>query len=78
MTFDFLSSVGPLNGSMTYVQWSAANVMTDQGVLVFESSYVQGTFEAIVGTRTSDVPLPASLPMLLAGLGGFSWMRRKV
>ena len=38
---------------------------------------VTGTFELVGAQSISAVPLPAGLPLILAGLGSLAWLRRK-
>ena len=45
---------------------------------VFASAAVSGfEFSTIGDSSVSAVPLPAGLPLLVAGLGAFGWIRRK-
>ncbi len=48
-------------------------VRIDDGALTYSGEYL-GT---VVAAPTSDVPLPAGLPLLLAGLGGLVALRRR-
>ncbi len=59
-----------------YPQWRAAPaILTDDGVLVFDSlENVPGTNAAVVGLR---VPLPAANWMLIAGLGSLPLLGRR-
>ena len=69
VTWDMLSSIGPLPGTGALLQWNAEDVDTSGGVLVFEpNAGVGGTFQAIV-------PAPASLGVL--ALGGMIATRRR-
>ncbi|MEM6308721.1 MAG: VPLPA-CTERM sorting domain-containing protein [Pseudomonadota bacterium] len=46
------------------------------GDSIFVRSYGSGGFDSLVLSPV-PVPLPAGLPLMLAGVGAFAWMRRK-
>lgn len=74
--YDLLTSIGPDNNILTYLQWTNSPVQTDAGTLVFNNSEVPGTFQAVV-RDAPPVPLPAAGLLLLAGLGGLIVARRR-
>jgi hypothetical protein len=47
-----------------------------RGTSTFNSGQTRGEFDG-VGLDVAPVPVPAALPMLIAGLGGFAALRRK-
>lgn len=63
---------GPLSltGGETYTFTT-----TNAGVLT--QSHLTGLDFTAATTNPAPVPLPAGLPLLLAGLGGLAWMRRR-
>jgi hypothetical protein len=65
-TYDLLSSIGPIFGDGLLHQWTAVDVMTSGGVLVFENRAMKNaSFEAIVA---ATVPEPGTLAILVLGL----------
>ncbi len=54
-SWDMLSSIGPINGSVNLLQWNFSPVITTGGDLLFNNSSVAGSFQAVV------VPAPAPL-----------------
>jgi hypothetical protein len=76
--WDMLSSIGPIAGTGFLQQWANTPVLTDGGVLFFNSGFPSSTFTATV--RETAVPEPATLLLLgsgLAGLGGAAWRRNR-
>lgn len=71
--YDLSTSIGPAAGGGTFLQWALTAVITSGGVLEFANFSTEITYTAVVG----EVPLPAALPLFLAGLGGLGFMRRK-
>ena len=75
-TFDFLTVDGdaPIFGDPDSISFS---FFGDNPGLDF--SFNSGGFSAVVtgGGGVSPVPLPASLPLLLAAVGGLAWRSRK-
>jgi hypothetical protein len=70
-----LTSIGPITGLATLLQWSNSPVQTSGGTLVFNNaSSVPTTFQAVV------IPEPSTIALLLAGaacLLAFEVRRRK-
>ena len=56
------TSIGPITGVGSLLQWSISPVVTSGGTLVFDGGHPTVTFQA------STVPEPASLGMVLGGL----------
>jgi len=70
--WDMLSSIGPIAGNMTLLQWDLLPVNTTGGVLVFESGIAAGGFEATV------IPEPGTLVLVSIGLlGQIGYSRRQ-
>jgi hypothetical protein len=76
-TWDMLSSIGPVAGNGNLTQWTSSPVITNGGVLVFNSGTSASTFQAIV--EVAAVPEPGSVLLLGTGLGivGLLIRRRK-
>lgn len=74
-SWDMMSSIGPVSGIASLIQWDLSPVYTTAGVLSFNSNSTAGTFQASI----SPVPEPATYAMLIAGLGflGYTARRRK-
>jgi hypothetical protein len=70
--WDMTASIGPVFGHGNLIQWTAENVVTSAGVLVFSDGVTPTTFQATVGA----VPEPETYAMLLAGLGLLGFMAR--
>lgn len=60
--WDMLSSIGPIFGNASLLQWTLSDVVTDQGVLIFDSETSSASFQAIT------VPTPHTLFLFSAGL----------
>lgn len=75
-SWDMLSSIGPISGSLRYLQWEVPGfqIVTNGGTLIFNnsSSAPGGSFQATVQTQ---VPEPATL--LLFGLGAINVVFRR-
>ena len=69
--WDMLSSIGPIFGNASLLQWTLSDVVTDQGVLIFDSGSSNASFQAIT------IPTPHALMLLGAGLLMFS-LRKKI
>jgi len=72
-SWDMLTPIGPVTGSTRLLQWSIAPVMTDGGVLVFNSSTSAGSFQATI------VPEPGASLFITCGLiGAMAVSRRRL
>jgi hypothetical protein len=82
LTWDMLSSIGPISGSAELLQWIiytapyvlGPHVLTDGGYLVFNDQQTQATFQATVSTQA---PEPATLTLLGLGIAGIGYQRRR-
>jgi hypothetical protein len=71
-TWDMLSSIGPILGSASLLQWiNNPQILTDGGILFFNNGVSDALFEATV------VPIPASILLLGSGLVGLLGVRKK-
>jgi len=61
-SWNMLTSVGPITGTTTLMQWSLMPVLTDGGVLVFDDWNSLGSFQARI------VPEPYPFAFLVGGL----------
>jgi len=61
-SWDMLSSIGPIVSGAELLQWGVEEVATSGGILDFQNSSTQGSFQAIV------VPEPASWALAAIGL----------
>jgi len=76
--WDMTASIGPISGSGFLTQWdpsSYGQVMTDMGLLFFNTGSSSVTFEAIVDAHA---PEPTTLLLLGSGLFGLAGFRRKL
>jgi hypothetical protein len=71
--WDMLSSFGPVAGTGNLLQWTNSPVVTDGGVLIFNSGSTAATFTATV----TAVPEPLTLALFGAGLAGLAVIRRR-
>ena len=71
LSWDMLTSIGPISGNGTLLQWSFPAVITDQGTLRFDNGSTATTFQATV------TPEPGSLVLLGTGLGALGIVLRK-
>jgi hypothetical protein len=75
-SWDMLSSIGPIGGTMTLLQWGNG-VATTGGLLDFADANTQGTFAAVVGA--ASVPDASSTLVLLGcALAALAGVRRKL
>jgi hypothetical protein len=63
-SWDLASSIGPITGSGSILQWSLAAVNTTGGALLFSDATTPITFQATVGNAT---PEPGSILLLVSG-----------
>jgi hypothetical protein len=75
--WDMLSSIGPVPGSISLLQWLSSPVITDGGQLIFDNATTTGTFQAIVGQQIIPEPATVTLfTMALMGAAGYRLRRR--
>jgi hypothetical protein len=77
--WNMATSVGPIAGSASLLQWSYNDIQTTGGLLVFNSDASASTFTALVGDQPPAIPEPASLLLLGTGLalGGIRRLRQR-
>jgi hypothetical protein len=69
-TWDMLSSIGPIAGNGSLLQWTSSPVITSGGVLEFNSAPTFAVFEAII-------PEPTTLAMAIGAMVPTALRRRK-
>lgn len=69
--YDLTTAIGPVGGSGEILQWTAGDVLTSGGVLVFDDAIVDATFTAVL------VPEPETYALILAGLGVLAFVARR-
>lgn len=74
-SWDMLSSIGPVAGSGSTLQWGSGDVQTSAGVLFFDPGVSDAVFTAVVGDTA--VPEPTTLLLLGAGTAGLRLLRRR-
>ena len=72
-------SIGPVFGALDghLLQWTLSDVVTTGGVLIFDDSFTDVVFTALVAEAT---PAPAALPLFATGLGALGllgWRRKR-
>ena len=72
-TWDLLSSIGPITGSGSLVQWGLTPVVTSGGTLVFTDRSTTLTFRADVGNA---IPEPGTFQLIALGLLGAGLLTR--
>lgn len=75
LSWNMLTSIGPIAGTANLAQWSNSPVITDQGTLVFDSGSTASTFQATVGPLA--VPEPGSMILFGTGLGALGILLRR-
>jgi hypothetical protein len=72
--WDMLSSIGPIPGTGSLLQWLSPPINSSGGVVVFFDDDTEAQFTAIVGTT---VPVPGSIVLVMLGLVGMTAARRR-
>jgi len=75
-TWNFQTSIGPVSGSASLLQWNLGTISTTGGALFFDTGSSPVTFDATLAD-SSTVPEPASLTLLFSGIATATVFRRR-